>query len=565
MLKRVNTIIQQTIRQNIGMGIALLITGYTGASFNLIFPLMFKWVIDELIPRQRMDQLILVSFVLLGGLCISSVCNYLAQVLHATILQNISVNIGECILSHQLRIPYLKAKALPSGHVMSLLMSDIPEYVELLSRIYYPFIINFTKMIVIILIIFWINVFLAFVITIFIPIYLFQNTRSSLKIEVTSRSLRKNIESLATSIQENNSGLMEIKSYNLMEYWENRFSQLMDHIKQNRLKILKESMKNNELTTFLSGFLPVLIIILGSYLSFSKQVSLGTLIAFITYISVLFDPLRALLSIRINFHAGKASKSRMDDFLSIPCEPESAEMLLDNWQNGIDIKISNLSYQYPNSKEPTFQNLNLEIKRNSKVAIIGGNGSGKSTLLQIISGLIDDYEGNLYINNIDYKLFSPRTLRGMFGIIPQDFFLFNTSLIENIKMGRMDASDDSVNKAIQLTYSFDIVQRTPPQKGGLLGDHDETKLSRGEMQRVALARAVLKNAPVIILDEPTSALDTTSKYLIMDNILSLENKTIIIVTHDPVLLKGMDIIIKISNGNGIVMSNYDFGQGVING
>ncbi|MBP7190707.1 MAG: ABC transporter ATP-binding protein [Rickettsiaceae bacterium] len=211
------------------------------------------------------------------------------------------------------------------------------------------------------------------------------------------------------------------------------------------------------------------------------------------------------------------------------------------------IAFDNVKFHYKGT-EPLFQNKSIEIKAGQKVGLVGYSGGGKSTFVNLILRLYDVTDGAILIDGQDIRDITQDSLRSSIAMIPQDPSLFNRSLIENIRYGRADSTDEEVIEAAKKAHAHEFIQKLPQGYDSLVGERG-VKLSGGQRQRIAIARAILKNAPILILDEATSQLDSVTEKLIQESLWELmQNKTTIIIAHRLSTLLNMDRIMVFDKG-----------------
>lgn len=222
-----------------------------------------------------------------------------------------------------------------------------------------------------------------------------------------------------------------------------------------------------------------------------------------------------------------------------------------------EIIFENVTYVYNKNNTKVFDNFSLVIPPGQKIAIIGSSGAGKSTFTSLLMRLFNLNEGRILIDGIDISKVSQKNLRDQISFVPQDTSLFHRTLMDNIRYGKKDATDDEVRNASNLAHCDNFIKNLPKGFDTYVGERG-IKLSGGERQRVAIARAILKNAPILILDEATSALDSESEILIHDALKSLiKNKTAVVIAHRLSTVREMDRILVISGGKIIEDGNHE--------
>lgn len=211
------------------------------------------------------------------------------------------------------------------------------------------------------------------------------------------------------------------------------------------------------------------------------------------------------------------------------------------------INFNNVNFFYKDI-EPLFENMYIEIKTGQKVGLVGYSGSGKSTFVNLILRLYDITDGSISIDNQDIRNVTQDSLRENIALISQDPSLFHRSIMENIRYGKINATDEEVVEAAKKAYAHEFIMKLTEGYDSLVGERG-IKLSGGQRQRIAIARAILKNSPILILDEATSQLDSVTEGLIQKNLQELvKNKTTIIIAHRLSTLLSMDRILVFDKG-----------------
>ncbi len=211
------------------------------------------------------------------------------------------------------------------------------------------------------------------------------------------------------------------------------------------------------------------------------------------------------------------------------------------------VQFKNVTFNY-SGKRSMFENLSLDIKPGEKVALVGPSGSGKSTLIKLLLRMYDINDGSIIIDGQDIKDVTQESLWNMVSLVPQDPVLFHRTIMENIRYGRPNASDDEVIAAAKAAHCHEFITRLPDGYSTVAGERG-LKLSGGERQRIAIARAILRNAPILVLDEATSSLDSESEHLIQDALDHvMDGKTVIVIAHRLSTIMQMDRIVVLKNG-----------------
>lgn len=318
--------------------------------------------------------------------------------------------------------------------------------------------------------------------------------------------------------------------------------------------------KLNELSeSILYHFISNTLYILGAWMIiFQKELSIGGLFAFITYSSYVTTPISSILNIGYSFSNVLPSARRLFNFLDMECEDDTVKG--NNKHLDIDsikghIKFDNVCFSYK-SDERTIKNISFEIKPGEKVAITGLNGSGKTTLLNLLLRLYKPDSGAIYLDGIDINTINLKEYRSIISVVSQDLYLFNTTIKENITLSQ-SMDDVKIYKAAKESGALEFINNMPEKFQSKVG-RNGSKLSGGEKQKIAVARAFARDSKILVLDEATSNYDVESESYV-NELLSKNSwdKTVLVVTHKPAILKKMDKVIILDKGEIIDSGSYE--------
>ena len=285
-------------------------------------------------------------------------------------------------------------------------------------------------------------------------------------------------------------------------------------------------------------------VLVGGALLADGKITLLTFLAFMILVSRVYDPLIAALD---NLSAVIMMRNiqcrRMDEILSHP-EQEGAEKLTNR---GYDIAFDHVGFSY-NSGETVLKDVSFTAKQGQVTALVGPSGGGKTTVSRLASRFWDIQKGKITVGGMDISKIDPESLMSLYSIVFQDVTLFNNTVMENIRLGRKDATDEEVFEAARLANVDEFAEKLPDKWNTLIGENG-CELSGGERQRISIARAFLKDAPIILLDEATASLDVENETMIQESLSRLiENKTVMIIAHRMRTVMGADKIVVLSEG-----------------
>ena len=285
-------------------------------------------------------------------------------------------------------------------------------------------------------------------------------------------------------------------------------------------------------------------VLAGGVLLADGKITLLTFFAFLILVSRVYDPLIAALdNLSAVIMIRNIQCRRMDEILSHP-EQEGAEKLTNR---GYDIAFDHVGFSY-NSGETVLKDVSFTAKQGQVTALVGPSGGGKTTVSRLASRFWDIRKGKITVGGMDISKIDPESLMALYSIVFQDVTLFNNTVMENIRLGRKDATDEEVLEAARLANVDEFAKKLPDKWNTLIGENG-CELSGGERQRISIARAFLKDAPIILLDEATASLDVENETLIQESLSRLiENKTVMIIAHRMRTVAGADKIVVLSEG-----------------
>jgi len=305
-------------------------------------------------------------------------------------------------------------------------------------------------------------------------------------------------------------------------------------------------------TTFLTQLTTVAMIIWGVYLIKEGELTMGGLIGCNILLGRAMAPLMQIAGLLTRFQNSSIALKALDILMELPSENQDEKSCIDFGSLETTFTIDNVSFSYPNASKPALQNISLTIKKGEKVGIVGRMGSGKSSLVKMLIGLYEPSSGSICLGGIDIHQLASSDLRSRVGFLPQDIVLFYGTIRDNIALGDSSINDHLILRAADLSGVTDFIKDHPAGFAAPVGEQGRL-FSGGQRQALALARAIVRDPDVIILDEPTSNMDNATELKIQKNLLKItKNKTLILVTHRLSMLKIIDRLIVIENGQVIL-------------
>ena len=378
----------------------------------------------------------------------------------------------------------------------------------------------------------------------------------SAAIHKRSTVVQQYLSKLTTFTQESFSGISVIKAYGIENRINKEFDKLADGSKEKNVALAKVQALFFPLMILLIGLSNIMVIYIGGTQFINGKIQhLGTIVEFLIYVNMLTWPVAVVGWVTSMVQQAEASQKRINEFLSEKPEIEN----FSTTKSTIDgtIEFSKLTFTYPDTNITALKNVSFKVNPGETLAIIGNTGSGKSTILELIGRLYDVENGQLKIGSKNIKDINLNNLRTSIGYVPQDAFLFSDSILNNIKFGKENATDEDVYEAAKKASVHKNIIDFNKGYDTILGERGIT-LSGGQKQRVSIARAIIKNPKILLFDDCLSAVDTQTEEKILKNIDAIsENKTTIIVSHRISSVKNADTIIVLQDGEIIQQGTHN--------
>lgn len=354
---------------------------------------------------------------------------------------------------------------------------------------------------------------------------------------------------LYSTIQESFTGVRVIKTFRLEKYVDKKFREKSNRFANMQIKISALEEVTHPLVELLISFLVALIVYFGGTQVLAGQMSGGDLMAFFTAFALMVAPIRTLNEINIKLNQSAAACERVFeifDWKSRVTESPSPQRIR-SLDKGIEIQ--NITFAYPDAPQRSvLSGISFSVPKGKVVALVGASGAGKSSLVSLIPRIYDVTGGSIQLDGKDIRDLSLHDLRRLIAVVSQEVFLFNDTIEENIRCGRLSATPEEIREAARKAHALDFIESSPQGFKSVIGDRGQ-KLSGGERQRISIARAFLREAPILILDEATSSLDTTSERAVQGALEELmQNRTTLIIAHRLTTIQNADEILVMKDG-----------------
>jgi subfamily B ATP-binding cassette protein MsbA len=535
------------------------VVGVTKYNLPVVFPWILKDVIDILVTgdgshaRFSFDQLMGAAVVVfLAYALITALRTHLAD----RLAHRMIFDIRRDLFQHIQKLPLDFYHARQTGAISSRLVSDVSQAQNFFGLAGTNFFMDFTSLLTISGVVFYLNWKLALVAYSTLPMYLFLQRRLSRRMRLNSREARRRMEILEGGIHESVAGISEIKSFTHEGEQSRRFADRC----WSYLLSAYENVRTNAIslgtTALLTRVPAVLVIWIGGHFVLGGDLSLGALMAFYAYLEMVYNPLTRLSELNIQLANSRAAIDRLFEFFDLATETGTDGQAPPLAVRAGGIRFQGVTFAYL-PDQPVLKGITLEIKPGRRVALVGASGAGKSTLVKLLVRFHDSWEGAITIDGQDIRGRNLQSLRSQVGYVQQDPVLFSGTVEDNIRVGKPGAGEGEIVRAAELANALEFIRQLPK---GLLTEIGErgVKLSGGQKQRIAIARAFLKNAPILILDESTSSLDLPSERLVHEALTRLaRGRTTIIIAHRLSTVANADWIFVLESGHLVQQGTHD--------
>lgn len=487
---------------------------------------------------------------------ISSIFSFIQTFITSDISQKVSYNLRKSISEKINKLPLNYYDKKTNGEVLSRVTNDIDAISQNLNQILSQMITSATTLIGVLIMMLSISVTMTLVSLIVIPLSLVMIMLVVRKSQKHFRAQQEYLGHTNGHIEEMYSGHNIMKAFNGEEKAIEEFDKLSDTLYNSAWKSQFLSGMMMPIMTFIGNLGYVIVAIMGGFLAIRNKIQVGDILAFIQYVRSFMQPIAQTAQIANVMQQTAAAAERVFEFLE---EEEVVEDVKNPISTeGIEgaVEFDHVRFGY-NEDKIIINDFSINIKPGQKVAIVGPTGAGKTTIVKLLMRFYELNGGKILIDGHDYRDFTRNDLRKIFGMVLQDTWLFNGSIMENIRYGRLDASDEEVIEAAKLAHAHHFI-KTLADGYNMEINEEADNISQGQKQLLTIARAILSDPKILILDEATSSVDTRTEVLIqqaMENLM--EGRTSFIIAHRLSTIKNADVILVMKDGDIVEQGTHE--------
>ena len=497
---------------------------------------------------------ILITLILLY--VVSAVFSFIQGFIMSGISQKVAYNLRDELVKKINRLPMKYFDTRTHGEVLSRFTNDIDTLAQSLNQSLTQIITSVTTLVGVFIMMLSISVVMTFSALLVIPISLFIITFIIKRSQKYFKNQQEFLGQVNGQVEELYGGHVVVQAFNGEEDSIKEFNKINNKLYESAWKSQFLSSTMQPIMMFVGNLSYVVVSILGGYLVIKNKIEVGDIQSFIQYVRSFNQPISQMAQISNQLQSTAAAAERVFEFLNEDEEDSTVEnpVSIEGLQGKIDFEHVEFGY---NEDRIIIKDFNANVKPGQKVALVGPTGAGKTTMIKLLMRYYDVNSGAILVDGHNIKDFNRGELREMFGMVLQDTWLFSGSIKENIRYGRLNASDEEVIEGAKAAHVHHFI-KTLPDGYNMVLNEESSNISQGQKQLLTIARAILADPKILILDEATSSVDTRTELLIqkaMDNLM--EGRTSFVIAHRLSTIKDADLILVINDGDIVEQGNHE--------
>ena len=524
---------------------------------GLINPYLLKMALDDFVPNSNIGGLVIIALGLMVVNLISLFAARIRIIMMSQVTNSILITIRHDLYSHIQKLSFSFFDNRPVGKVLARVMGDVNALKSLFATSITSFIPQLLSLVFVTIIMFSLNFNLAVAAMIILPVLglgLFSIEAKSRSRWLSYRQKRSNVNAYT---HEDFSGIKVVQGFAEEKKSESRFHNMVSEMMDSFNSAVKLNDLFWPLVELSWGFGTILVYWLGAKLIVSSDISIGTLVAFSMYITMFWRPIMNISDFYNTLITNFAAAERIFEIMSVEPDIVSSDGASEMPKIKGTVEFKEVSFAYDDDDVTVLKNVSFKVNPGDSIALVGATGAGKTTIINLLSRFYDVTDGSVLIDGIDVRSVTLESLRGQMGIMLQDTFLFSDTIKENIRYGRLDATDDEVIAAAKAVNAHDFIMKL---EDGYETEVNErgSRLSVGQRQLISFARALLANPRILILDEATSNIDTYTEMLVQNGINKLlKGRTSFVIAHRLSTIRDCDKIMVIDDGRIVEAGTHD--------
>jgi ATP-binding cassette subfamily B protein len=537
------------------LAVGTLACAVLGTLMVIIFPTVTKWIINDVVRANHPEKLLPLILLAAAAFLIQHGFNALRIVLNNTFEQKVIFDLRSDLYSHIQLLPLRWFDNRATGDLMTRVIEDVNSVERVLIDGIEQGVVALLQVIIVMVVMFYLNAKLALLALAPLPLLIAGALTYTLTAHRRYRLQRRAASAMNALLHDNLSGVRQIKSFVRENEEHGRFNRVSDQLRHATLVVMRVWAVYSPSMSMFEAFGAVLVLGFGSRAVLAGGMQIGDLVAFLMLTAFLYDPISRLHQLNQLMQAGRAAGERVFEILDERIEPGWIESKPATRVAG-DIRYEEVSFSYADGL-PALDHVSFHAPPGATIALVGATGAGKSTLVNLLVRFYEFNSGEIYMDGRPIRRYGLRSLREAIGVVTQESFLFNGSIRENLLMGKPEATDAELWRAVDVANARGFIERLPAGLESVVGERG-VKLSVGEKQRLSIARALLKDPPILILDEATASVDTATERLIQEALERLMfQRTSIVIAHRLSTIVHADQILVLDHGRIIERGRHD--------
>src|SRR6266513_1433808 len=532
----------------------------------IVFPAATKWIIDDVVRANQPDKLLPLILLAAAAFLVQHVFNSLRIILNNTFEQKVIFDLRSDLYFHIQLLPLRWFDNRATGDLMTRVIEDVNSVERVLIDGIEQGVVAVLQIVIVLAVMFYWNAKLALLALAPFPLLVGGALAYTLTAHRRYRLQRRASSAINALLHDNLAGIRQIKSFVREREEHARFNRASDQLRRATLVVMRVWAIYSPSMSMFEAIGALLILGFGGYAALTGTMQIGDLVAFLMLTAFLYDPVSRLHQLNQLVQAGRAAGERVFEILDEQVEAGAVAGIGDpgtaitdrGYKARIlgDIRYENVNFSYVEGL-PALRHVSFHAPPGATVALVGATGAGKSTLVNLFVRFYEFTSGEIYVDGEPVREYELRNLREAIGVVTQESFLFNGSIRENLLMGKPDATDAELWRAVDAANARQFIERLPEGLESVVGERG-VKLSVGEKQRLSIARALLKDPPILILDEATASVDTATERLIQEALDRLmANRTSIVIAHRLSTIVHADQILLLDHGCIVERGTHD--------
>lgn len=534
------------IKKYKGKMITALVLSVFAAISGLLGPLITQYALDNTIPQKNMGQLVLLTLAFVGTIAVSITFSTIRSRIMTVVGQDIIFDIRTDLFKHLQELPFEYYDNRPHGKILIRVVNYVNSVSDMLSNGIINVILECLNMLFIMIFMFFVNVKLSLVVLSGLPIFAVIMMMIKKRQRKAWQDVSNKSSNLNAYLQENITGARVTQIFTREEENAQIFDKLSEKYRKSWINAVKYSNLVWPATDNVSTLVRAAIFVVGLLVLTPAAVSLGTIVAMTSYASSFWQPIMNLSNIFNNFINNIAYLERIFETLDEPATIADKPNAQDIGDITGEVKFDDVTFSYEQGKT-VLEHISFDVKPGESVALVGPTGAGKSTVVSLLSRFYDLDSGKITIDGKDISQATLHSLRSQMGIMLQDSFIFSGTIYDNIRYGRLDATEEEIREAAKIVCADEFISK---MKDGYMTEVNErgSKLSGGQKQLISFARTLLSDPKILVLDEATSSIDARTEKLLQQGLQRLlVGRTSFIIAHRLSTIKNCDKIMYIDN------------------